>query len=333
LNLTLLRKTGPSRRERRHALLRFPLSSLLLSGVVAVIVVLVFTLRPGGPDGASGQATDTQQAGFELAIDANVENGNGPCDPIDSEAFVAVGTAHRVAVCVVNPSEAPFAFLTRVTYDGQLDVAPDVPCTSPALDCNPDANAGATTFSSPDLGARWDCTGLTVFLPRGDDPNTQDVHDATIACNADLRNPDTTLVDGGPLEVITFNVIGRGDDQIEFSPDTHVAGAAAVIGRCGTSKIPSETIPCHGAVIHKGEKSQPTTAPSEASPGVPAPSGTAAAVATRNATPAVSQVTSEAGHGGGFPWPVLGGALGGLLVLTVVVAGLYTWRRGARGRT
>jgi hypothetical protein len=320
--------------------LRVPLSSLLLSGVVAVIVVLVFTLRPWGPDGASGQATNTQQAGFELAIDADADNGTGPCYPIDSEAFVDVGTTHRVAVCLVNPPEPPFAFFTQVIYDGQLEVAPDVvPCTSPALDCNPDANAGATTFSSPDLGARWDCTGLTVFLPTGDDPYTPDVHDASIACNGDLRNPDTTLVDGGPLNVVTLNAIGRGDDHLEFSPETHLAGAAAIMGRCGTSKIPEETIPCHGAVIHIGEKSQsqPTTAPSGASPvaspGAPTPSGTPAAVATRNATPAASQVTSEADQEGGFPWPVLGGALGGLLVLAVVVGGLYAWRRGARGRT
>jgi hypothetical protein len=295
----------------------------------------VLTLRPGRPDGAWGQAADAQQAGFELSIDADVENGTGPCYPVDSEAFVDVGSTHRVAVCVLNPPEPPFAFFTQVIYDGQLSTAPEVPDVSPALDDNPDANAGVTTFSSPDLGARWDCTGLTVFPPVGDDPYTPEQKDASMACNADLRNPDTTLVDGGPLEVVTFNAIGQGDNRIEFSPETHIgadiAGKSVVIGRCGL--LPAETIPCHGAVIHQGEKPRPTTAPSEASPGAPTPPGTPAMTTRPGATPALSEVTPKEDHGEGFPWVVLGGALGGLIVLTGAVAALYTWRRGARGKT
>ena len=325
---------GLSRRERSGTLLRVPFFSLLLAGVVAVVVMLVFTLGPGRPNGALGQTAYMAQAGFELAIDADADNGKGPCDPIDAEAFVEEGATHRIAVCVLNPPKLPFAFFTQVIYDGQLNVAPDVPsCTSPALDCNPDANACTTTFSTPSLGARWDCTGLTVFPPVGDDPYTSDVLDASMACNTDLTNPDTTLVGSGPLEVITLKAIGRGDDHLELSPQTHVADDANVMGRCGTSNIPEETVPCHGAVIHIGETSHPTTAPSEASPGASTPSGTSVVVTREGATPAVSQVTPEEAHGEGFPWAPLGGAVGGLIVLTAVVAGLYTWRRGARGRT
>jgi len=323
---------GLSRRERSGTLLRVPFFSLLLAGVVAGVVMLVFALGPGRPDGALGQTAYMAQAGLELAIDADADNGKGPCDPIDAEAFVEEGATHRIAVCVLNPPKPPFAFFTQVIYDGQLNVAPDVPsCTSPALDCNPDANAGATTFSSPNLGARWDCTGLTVFPPVGDDPYTPEQKDASMACNTDLRDPDTTLVGSGPLEVITLKAIGRGDDHLELSPETHIAGEAGVTGRCGL--ILAETIPCRGAVIHNGETSHPTTAPSEASPGALTPSGTSVVATREGATPAVSQVTPEEAHGEGFPWAPLGGAVGGLIVLTAVVAGLYAWRRGAKGRT
>jgi hypothetical protein len=312
---------------------------VLLLGLVAVGAMLVFTLRPASAGKALGQPASTQQAGLELAIDADAENGKGPCDPIDDEAFVETGATHRIAVCAVNPPEPPFAFYTLVVYDGQLNVAPDVvPCTSPALDCNPDANAGATTFSTPNLGEGWDCTGLGVLSPTGDDPYTPDQHDAVMACNANLVNPDTTLVDGGPLEVITFTAIGQGDDSITFDPRTHVGGniggKSVIMGRCGTSRIPEETVPCRGAVIHKGQKSRPATAPAGASPGAPTPSGAQSAVATGEAATApAAQTTSQAGHGEGFPWAVLGGSLAGLSILTAALGGLYVWRRATRGRT
>ena len=187
-------------------MVRVPLL-LTLPATAVIAVALAFTLGQPHTRGAGGQALDTQQAGFELAIDANPDNGNGPCDPIDSEADVNVGAVHRVAVCILNPPEPPYSFLARVVYDGQLDKAPEKAHVLPMLDDNPDANAGETTFSSPSLGARWDCSGLGVYPPAGDDPYTTDKNDAVLACHADLRDADTTLVQGGPLEVITFQAI------------------------------------------------------------------------------------------------------------------------------
>jgi hypothetical protein len=280
-----------------------------------------------------------------------VENGNGPCDPIDSEADANVGAVHRVAVCILNPPEPPSSFLTRVVYNGQLNRAPEMQHVLPCLDDNPDANAGATTFSSPNLGERWDCSGMSIYPPRGDDEYTTDKNDAVLACHADLRNPDTTLVQGGPLEVITFQVVGRGDDHIEFDPQTGIGGAAGTIGTCG--EVPTQTIPCHGAVIHKqGESPPPTplpvlspTAPTPTpatSPAAPTPSIAASAaaptpemratVAPGGATPAATGGARKSDEGGGFPWAVVGGALGGAALLIVVMGGLYTWSRASRRR-
>jgi len=224
-----------------------------------------------------------------------VENGNGPCDPIDSEADANVGAVHRVAVCILNPPEPPSAFLARVVYDGQLNVAPEVPDLLPCLDDNPDANAGATTFSSPNLGERWDCSGMGIYPPRGDDEYTPDKHDAVLACHADLRNPDATLVQGGPLEVITFDVIGRGDDRVEFDPATEIGGEiTGTIGTCG--EIPAQTIPCHGAVIHKQGEGPPATPPPEASPAAPTPERKAT-VTPGGATPAAAGAAPESDEG------------------------------------
>lgn len=321
-------------------MVRVPLL-LAFPGMAAIAVALAFTLGPQHSHVAGGQALGVQQGDFELAIDANVENGNGPCDPIDSEADANVGAVHRVAVCILNPPEPPSAFLARVVYDGQLNRAPEKAHVLPMLDDNPDANAGETTFSSPNLGERWDCSGLGIYPPAGDDPYTSDKNDAVLACHADLRDPDMTLVQGGPLEVITFDVIGRGDDRVEFDPATEIGGeTTGTIGTCGD--IPEQTIPCHGAVIHKRGEGPPATPPPGASAAVPTPPPGASAAALTperkatvtpgGATPPAAGGAPESDEGGGFPWAVVGGALGGACLLIVVLGGLYTWSRASRRR-
>jgi hypothetical protein len=334
------RVSGSDLGKERKVMVRIPLL-LAFPGMAAIAVALAVTLGPLHSHVAGGQALGIQQGDFELAIDANVENGNGPCDPIDSEADANVGATHRVAVCILNPPEPPSSFLTRVVYNGQLNKAPEsLPHVLPCLDDNPDANAGATTFSSPSLGERWDCCGMGIYPPRGDDEYTPDKNDAVLACYADLRNPDATLVQGGPLEVITFEVVGGGDDRIEFDPTTAIGGATGTIGTCG--EVPTQTIPCHGAVIHKQGEAPPATPPPAASPAAPTPSSAASAAAPTperkatvtpgGATPAAAGGTPESDEGGGFPWAVVGGALGGAALLIVVLGGLYTWSRASRRR-
>jgi hypothetical protein len=310
---------------------------LALLGTVVTVVVLTLATGPLRLPASEGQATSMQQGEFALAIDANIENGNGPCDPIDDEAKVEAGATHRVAVCILNPPEPPYSFLTRVDYDDQLNTAPTLPAVLPALDENPDANAGETTFSDPSLGARWDCSGLGIYPPSGDDPRTPEKHDAVLACHTDLASPDTTLVNGGPLEVITFVAAGKGDDHLEFDSATEIGGVGGTIGTCGL--VPAQQIPCNGAVLHNAGGGPAAVASPAASPsGSPAASaGTLTPQATQQIssqgpTPAVVQANGEEnnGGGGGFPWPVLGGAVGGAALLLVVVLGLYAWRASSK---
>jgi len=242
-------------------LVRLPLL-LALPGMVVIagVMALAVVARPSLV--AEGQASSMQQGAFELAIDADVENGNGACDPIDDEADVEAGATHQVAVCVLNPPVPIFAFLTRVVYDGQLNRAPELPDVLPALDDNPDANAGDTTFSSPDLGARWNCSGFGIYPPRGDDEYTPEKQDAVLACIPDLRDPDTTLVQGGPLAVITFQAVGQGDDHLEFDPTTEISGESTTIGTCGEVS----PISCRDAVLHNAGGGPAVAALPEASP-------------------------------------------------------------------
>jgi hypothetical protein len=218
-------------------------------------------------------------AATRLAIDADITNGNRPCDPIDAEATVAVGTVHKVGVCIedyVPNSVNNFELHIRYTGDPNasppttLNLATEVADVAPALDDNPDANDG----SGPDkLGTGWDCTGLGVKFPEGDDPATPNVADTFIVCNAALASPDQELaVNPGLLATVEFTAQRAGDDVIDFGP-IDATNANTVFrprpgkgaARCGTN-VPADKVDCIGATIHKGGPGGPTPPPATATP-------------------------------------------------------------------
>jgi hypothetical protein len=195
---------------------------LLVLGTLAlgVAAVLAMTLRP------HGLATTAQaQGGAALVLDMNADNGNGPCDPIDSSTSVGKGAEFKVAVCLRGATEAPSAFDLYVNNDQSLDQCIPVDCADTdtnCLDTNPDANTGATTWGSP-LGTRWDCSGVGVALPTCHSPNTGGVY---LGC---FSTQEPTLPFGpevaAPLAVVTFKAIAEGTDT--FSLDPKYSGANA----------------------------------------------------------------------------------------------------------
>jgi len=130
------------------------LSALVLATVLAVA-------RPGGSGNQESLAhiiTPTGTPGDALVhveIDADTTNGSGPCNPVDATA--EVGGMHKVAVCLTSSSQSPAAFNIELLYDDTLDSCPDLTPGGTALDDNPDANAGATFWTTPNLGTNWDC--------------------------------------------------------------------------------------------------------------------------------------------------------------------------------
>jgi hypothetical protein len=314
---------------------RHTVTVLALTIALGVLTAGDFTGSWLDPRTAWAEEPVVQGGEFSLAIDADIENGNGPCDPVDREALVAADSTHRVAVCILNQPEAPQAFRVLVIYDGELNRVPEPSVILvDALDANPDANAGETSFSTPDLGTGWNCTGFGLMPPTGDLPHTEK-HDAQLVCNVDIRNPVATLSESGPLGVITFEAIGKGTDRLEFDVDTEVGGENGTIGTCGQD--PQQTIPCPGATIFKGVEptpGPPATPTAEASPTVPAETpgaltpGPATPTAVPNGGPPPSDGAAEAENGGGFPWAILGGALAGAALLLLVGGGaVYLWRR------
>ena len=119
--------------------------------------------------------------------------------------------------------------------------------TQPALDDNPDANAGTTTWLQS-LGAQWDCSSFGSSFPQGDDPNTPSQSDAIIQCVSTRALPE--LYSTGVLAMVTFQSIGFGREALTFGSDTSVSGEAEYHTCDGSSPF---AIPCLGATIVKSD--------------------------------------------------------------------------------
>ena len=235
--------------------------------VVAAALLAVFGLPYGAsnPEAFAHLYTHpvtTNQT--HLHIDADITNGNRACDPIDATATVAVGTVHKVGVCLETyvPNSIN-SFQLTVYSNGDpsdnvppvLNLATELADPKPSVNDNPDANDGA---GADKLGTGWDCTGMDMALPVGDDPATPTVNDAFIVCNANLGNPVQTLaLDPGLLATIEYTAQAPGVDNVSFGPADAANSTNAMFprpggkaARCGTG-VPADQIGCFGATITK----------------------------------------------------------------------------------
>ncbi len=252
------------------------LALIAIATVAVVVPMTVFGLPYGAsnPDAFAHLYTAPNGNQTHLHIDADATNGVRPCDPIDSEATVAMGETHQVGVCIetYEPNSVG-TFELHIRYTGNPDAEPPttlnsaetVPCgaalgeaamqDTACLDANPDANDGAGTDM---LGTGWDCTSFGLLYPQGENPLTPGVADAVIVCHSNLASPDQELTaDPGLLATITFTVNSAGDDVIDFGPidsnNTNAVGAPRPgdgFARCGTA-VPADEVGCFGAVVHK----------------------------------------------------------------------------------
>ena len=187
-----------------------------LLGLCLVAIVAAagaFGIRASMPAGAQG--------GGHFAIDTNIDNG--VCGPVDGSASVGQSGTLKVAICWLNSTEPPEAFTLDIGYDTAFMTVPDGNASGGALDDNPDANAGLTTFGTQTLGNEWDCTTFGIQDPVGDSDKVPG-GDALMNCNANLGNPDLHLTNGA-MAVITFQTGTKaGTTQISFLNTTSAAG-------------------------------------------------------------------------------------------------------------
>jgi hypothetical protein len=123
-----------------------------------------------------------------------------------------------------------------VHYDDRVLVAPEVADAGDAVDDNPDANAGSTTYTSSTfpnaLGTGWACdAGLGVY-PKGDADGVAWSGAGTAdsgACSS-ATGPNTLL--DGPIGVITFTGLAAGTTALSISAANLVDDNLSEIGSC-----------------------------------------------------------------------------------------------------
>ena len=66
------------------------------------------------------------QAGLYMALDMDLTNGSGPCDPayIDDSATHDLGETYQVAICAGGLDTAIGAFSATMLYDDTLNTRP-----------------------------------------------------------------------------------------------------------------------------------------------------------------------------------------------------------------
>lgn len=220
---------------------------LLPSVVIAAALALFLAIesRSGGDFPELGGRV--QAAQFRLAIDADTTNGI--CTTVDSATTVTVGQSYQVAVCVENLPQEVDAIDLDIYYDDTLNYVPDLPDEIPALDDNPDANAGATTFSSPDLGPDWDCSGFGRYFPVGDQNplSGPGQGDAFITCDHFYGGTYYLAGESLPLFVIEIEALSAGDDTFVFADLVRLAWEGNTFGLCDPGS--AWTMPCDGATV------------------------------------------------------------------------------------
>jgi hypothetical protein len=189
----------------------------LIRSIILILATAAWALS------SSDSAPGANAAGPSVKLDFDISNG--ACIDIDDTGSAPLGGQVQVAVCLFNPTgTVPVAaYSFRAIYDDTKIRAPEVTDTGAAHDDNPDANVGATTFTTStypnNLGGGWDCSAGVGAYPQGDWDGVPGDGDGTAysgGCGS-IAGPVTLLQ--GPLAVITFDVLALGTHQVTL---THV---------------------------------------------------------------------------------------------------------------
>jgi hypothetical protein len=256
---------------------------------------------------AGGAFSDTYNVSVadvtSVKLDMDITNGVGPCDPIDASTSAFVGNSFDVGVCLINPtgSVPVAAYGFRVLYNDTIILAPEVADVGTALDDNPDANAGTTTFTSVtypnDLGGGWDCSGGVGAFPKGDEnAATGPGNGRAFSGGCSSAAGPNTLIQG-PLAVITFDALATGSDTLVLQDVSIVGDDLNEIGSCNPSV--DIAILCVGGSVTVGTAptftptatptDTATNTPTNTSTNTPTPTNTPAGP-TVNKSPAISNL-------------------------------------------
>jgi hypothetical protein len=234
---------------------------------------------------------------IHYALDMDVTNGTGPCNPIDPSATHMVGDTYQVAICLVSASVygggagggPPAAFDYQIQYDKTLNQCTTGTGTAP----NPDANCNGTycvAFSTPDLGdTGWDCSGVGAALPTCDltasdpagNPNIATAYDGCFTTGTPTLPTGDTVA--APVSEITLKALAVGTDTLTFVEATESDAATNANLVCPPAN-PGDVVRCFNGTDIKAVPPTPTNTATATTPptGTPIPP---TATPTNTATP------------------------------------------------
>jgi hypothetical protein len=304
------------------------LLGLLVVAALVAVTVLTTALRLGG--GAEQAAAQESS----VAVSLDMDTSDGPCTDIDGAISHATGDIYSVAICVTGLYQGyPIgSFTFDVLYDDTLNIAPEVADAEQALDDNPDANAGATTWGDG-LGTDWDCSASGMSYPTGDaNPATGPANgQAYLTC--DSLNGPYTLGDNetaGVIAVINFAAIAAGTDTMAIAESGYLAYPdVSKYGECD----PNTDYPmaCNGGTDTNqgGPVPVPTSGPGPIAPPVVPPPVVPPAPPIGVPVPViVAPPTGSGPAGDGSPWTALGWLLVGAVGTAIAAGGLLRLARG-----
>jgi len=201
---------------------------LLILGLVSFLSLLL-TDSPG-------HVIPSASAQDGLVVSLDMDTSDGPCTDVDVSATHKQGDDYYVAICVRNLATffAVAAFQFDVLYDDTANLAFEVLDSGDALDDNPDANAGATTWGDG-LGGGWDCSWAGGNYPTGDkDPDSGPGQgDAYIRCVSET-GPYTLGDDEseGVIALIHFEALSIGVDTMTIANGQLVSQYGGEMGSC-----------------------------------------------------------------------------------------------------
>jgi len=274
---------------------RVSLLALSLAAVSAILLAVSISRSAGN---ANAQGEESQAS---VALDMDVTNGDGPCNPVDDSYSVGVGQTYEVAVCLLDASQAPAELQFDLIYNDDLNRCVPQECTSEiCVDSNPDANSGATTWGDTSLGPNWDCHYMGESPPTCDsDPAQGEGHGlASLLCLTLDEQPSLRVGDGvaSPIALVTFEATTPGEDTLTLNDAELYSSNLVVIVSVAGSKNPADegTVSIGAEVTPTSEASPPAETPAAGeTPGseVPTENPNAGPTATAAAATAVAQGT------------------------------------------
>jgi hypothetical protein len=209
---------------------------------------------------------------------------------------VSVSANFGVAICLTYPGGDPgnpvAAFNYNIIYDDSVFSGTEIANAGTGLEDNPDANDGTGEFSTPGLGANWDCNPVSVGPEVDNNGASGPGNGNTYSGGCSSTGGATLLPSPGPLGVVTYTAGGSaGFSTLVFGPASLTLDSLDPLGECNQA-VPTgaPVIPCIGGDVTV--LGLPTNTPTNTPTDTPTATNTPTATAT-SADPEVFKVPAN----------------------------------------